>query len=105
MDDGCEIIAKLPKFNAGRPYFTTASKVATMDFVLDLPVLRVCAWSSRALENPLRAEYILMEKQTGVVLTDVWNSLKGKQKAHIMDQVVEIERRLAATKFSKFGSL
>lgn len=33
MDDGLEIIAKLPNPNAGRPHFTTASEVATMDFV------------------------------------------------------------------------
>ena len=33
MDDGREIIAKLPNPNAGRPHFTTASEVATMDFV------------------------------------------------------------------------
>lgn len=33
MDDGHEIIAKLPNPNAGRPHFTTASEVATMDFV------------------------------------------------------------------------
>lgn len=56
-------------------------------------------------ENPLRAEYILMEKQGGVVLTDVWNGLKGKQKVQILDQVVDVERRLAATRFSKFGAL
>ncbi|PYH95616.1 phosphotransferase enzyme family protein [Aspergillus ellipticus CBS 707.79] len=96
MDDGREIIAKLPNPNAGRPHFTTASEVATMDFH---------AWSSRASENPLGAEYILMEKQAGVVLTDVWDSIKGKQKVQILDQVVDIERRLAATRFSKFGSL
>ncbi|KAL4802390.1 kinase-like domain-containing protein [Aspergillus unguis] len=108
MDDGREIIAKLPNPNAGRPHFTTASEVATMDFlrnVLNIPVPRVYAWSSRASENPLGAEYILMEKQAGVVLTSVWDSLKGKQKVQILDQVVDIERRLAATKFSKFGSL
>ncbi|OJJ51118.1 hypothetical protein ASPZODRAFT_148466 [Penicilliopsis zonata CBS 506.65] len=108
MDDGREIIAKLPNPNAGRPHFTTASEVATMDFlknVLNLPVPRVYAWSSRASENPLGAEYILMEKQAGVVLTDVWDTIKGKQKVQILDQVVDIERRLAATKFSKFGSL
>ena len=46
-----------------------------------------------------------MEKQAGVVLTDVWNTIKGKQQAQILDQVVDIERRLAATKFSKVGSL
>ncbi|OJJ37807.1 hypothetical protein ASPWEDRAFT_171269 [Aspergillus wentii DTO 134E9] len=108
MDDGREIIAKLPNPNAGRPHFTTASEVATMDFLrnaLNLPVPRVYAWSSRASENPLGAEYILMEKQAGVVLTDVWDTIKGKQNVQILDQVVDIERRLAATKFSKFGSL
>ena len=33
MDNGREIIAKLPNPNAGRPHFTAASEVATMDFV------------------------------------------------------------------------
>ncbi|KAL3460871.1 hypothetical protein BJX64DRAFT_289811 [Aspergillus heterothallicus] len=108
MDDGREIIAKLPNPNAGRPHFTSASEVAAMDFlrnVLNLPVPRVYAWSSRASENPLGAEYILMEKQAGVVLTNVWDTIKGKQKVQVLDQVVDIERRLAAIKFSKFGSL
>ncbi|PYI02398.1 phosphotransferase enzyme family protein [Aspergillus sclerotiicarbonarius CBS 121057] len=108
MDDGREVIAKLPNPNAGRPHFTTASEVATMDFlknVLNLPVPKVYAWSSRASENPLGAEYILMEKQAGVVLTDVWGTIKGKQKVQLLDQVIDIERRLAATIFSRFGSL
>ncbi|RWQ91924.1 phosphotransferase enzyme family protein [Paecilomyces variotii] len=108
MDDGREIIAKLPNPNAGRPHFTTASEVATMDFlrnVLNLPVPRVYAWCSRASENPLGAEYILMEKQAGIILTDVWDTMKGKQKVQILDQIVDIERRLAATKLSQFGSL
>lgn len=33
MDDGKEVIAKVPNPNAGRPHFATASEVATMDFV------------------------------------------------------------------------
>lgn len=33
MDDGRELIAKLPNPNAGRSHFTTASEVATMDYV------------------------------------------------------------------------
>ncbi|KAI2738009.1 hypothetical protein DTO012A8_9992 [Penicillium roqueforti] len=83
IDDRRDIIAKLPNPNAGRPHFTTASEVATMDFlrnVLNLPVPRVYAWSSRAPENPLGAEYIIMEKQSGVVLNDVWDTVKEKQK-------------------------
>lgn len=33
MDDGREVIAKVPNPNAGVPHFTTASEVATMEFV------------------------------------------------------------------------
>lgn len=33
MNNGLEAIAKLPTPNAGIPHFTTASEVATMDFV------------------------------------------------------------------------
>lgn len=33
MDNGREVIAKVPNPNAGVPHFTTASEVATMDFV------------------------------------------------------------------------
>jgi hypothetical protein len=33
MDDGREVIAKLPNPNAGRPHLTTASEAATMDYV------------------------------------------------------------------------
>lgn len=33
IDDRRDIIAKLPNPNAGRPHLTTASEVATMDFV------------------------------------------------------------------------
>ena len=33
MDDGKQAIARLPNPNAGRPHFSTASEVATTDFV------------------------------------------------------------------------
>lgn len=33
MDNGVQVVAKLPNPNAGRPHFTTASEVATMEFV------------------------------------------------------------------------
>lgn len=33
MDDGREVLAKVPNPNAGIPHYTTASEVATMDFV------------------------------------------------------------------------
>lgn len=33
MDNGSQVVAKVPNPNAGIPHFTTASEVATMDFV------------------------------------------------------------------------
>ncbi|KAL1986892.1 hypothetical protein VTN96DRAFT_5309 [Rasamsonia emersonii] len=33
MDNGLQVVGKIPNPNAGRPYFTTASEVATMEFV------------------------------------------------------------------------
>ena len=33
MDDGVQVVAKIPNPNAGRPHMTTASEVATMEFV------------------------------------------------------------------------
>lgn len=36
MEDGNQVIAKIPNPTAGRPHFTIASEVATMDFVCEL---------------------------------------------------------------------
>lgn len=33
MDNGFQVVGKVPNPNSGRPHFTTASEVATMDFV------------------------------------------------------------------------
>ncbi|KUJ13902.1 phosphotransferase enzyme family protein [Mollisia scopiformis] len=108
MDDRREAIAKLPNPNAGWPHFTTASEVATMNFlrnVLHLPIPRIYAWNSRLSNNPVGSEYIIIEKQSGVMLYDVWDNMKGSQKAEILKEVVGIEKALASTRFTKFGSL
>ncbi|EAS36249.3 phosphotransferase enzyme family protein [Coccidioides immitis RS] len=108
MHDGREVIAKLPNPNAGRLHFTTASEVATMDFLrntLHLPVPKVHAWSSRASDNAVGAEYIIMEKQAGTMLSDMWETMRGKQKAQIVKQIVDIEKTIASTKFTKLGAL
>ncbi|KAH7920772.1 hypothetical protein BV22DRAFT_995377, partial [Leucogyrophana mollusca] len=50
-DCGRKAIARFPISIAGRPHFTTASEVATIDFPprqLGFPNLPVLAWSSRA---------------------------------------------------------
>lgn len=42
MDDGTQAVAKVPNPNAGRPHFTTASEVATMEFVSVAGFWREC---------------------------------------------------------------
>lgn len=50
MDDGYEVIARIPMLKAGVPRLTTASEAATMDFLrnhMGIPVPQVFAWNCR----------------------------------------------------------
>ena len=40
MDDGSVAIARIPNPNAGPPVYTTASEVATMDFVREFQIAK-----------------------------------------------------------------
>lgn len=67
--NGREVIARIPTSIAGPPHYTTASEVATMNFlrtVLRLPVPEVLTYSTSP-DNPVGAEYILMERVEGRV--------------------------------------
>ena len=51
FDNGVEAIARIPTALAGAPFFTTASEVATLEFVrevLGIRAPRVFAWSADA---------------------------------------------------------
>jgi hypothetical protein len=41
MDDGREVVAKVPNPNAGRAHYTTANEVATIDFVSVLELVSI----------------------------------------------------------------
>lgn len=45
MDNGTQVVAKVPNPNAGKPHFTTASEVATMDFVRFASSVNACRYS------------------------------------------------------------
>ena len=109
MDDGYEVIARMPTPIAGPPHYVTASEVATMDFLrsqLDVPVPKVFAWASRVGgENLVNAEYIIMEKIQGESLSSRWLSLSTKELIEVIKQVVDIESRLFSARFPKHGSL
>lgn len=50
-------------------------------------------------------EYIIMEKASGVELSEVWDNMIPQDKATLAKQLAEITTRLANTKFAYYGSL
>ncbi|KAJ5115224.1 hypothetical protein NUU61_000983 [Penicillium alfredii] len=90
MDDGRQVVAKVPNPNAGVPHFTTASEVATMDF---------------ARSHPVGAEFIIMDKIEGVPLSQVWGTLKLPQKLQVLLAMTRLQKQWLSVSFSHYGSL
>ena len=109
MDDGYQVIARIPTPIAGPPHYMTASEVATMDFLrtqLDIPVPKVFAWASRVDgDNTVGAEYIITEKVQGESLSLLWVSLSTEELVKVIRQIIDIDNRLFSVGFSKHGSL
>ncbi|KAG5960060.1 hypothetical protein E4U57_000294 [Claviceps arundinis] len=108
MDNGKEVVAKIPNPNAGQAHFTTASEVATMKFareVLNTPLPEVYDWCSRAQETPVGAEFILMEKLDGVELQEVWPKMEIEDRLEVVKAVIAYQKSWASVSFEQFGSL
>ncbi|EZG05962.1 hypothetical protein H106_04448 [Trichophyton rubrum CBS 735.88] len=107
MDDGNEVIAKIPCPNAGAPFLTTASEVATLRFLrsrISIRVPEVYAWDSDS-SNPVGAEYIIMEKICGVALAEIWESMNSLQRYEIINQIVKMETEFRSLKLPAYGRL
>lgn len=126
FDNGSEVVAKLPNPNAGPRRWTTASEVATIDYVsptfppqaampsakmecktrrtLDLPVPRVLSWSCDP-SNPVESEYIIMEKVKGTALANIWFEMRVVEKYKIIEQIVNIEAKSCSANFPAHGCL
>ncbi|KAL1989377.1 hypothetical protein VTN96DRAFT_139 [Rasamsonia emersonii] len=107
MNDGNEVIAKIPCPNAGPPWYTTASEVATLKFLqscMTIRVPKVLAWSADS-ENAVGAEYIIMEKIPGVALSERWETMNTMQHYKIIERIVEMEKELGSLEFPAYGSL
>ncbi|KAF2745051.1 hypothetical protein M011DRAFT_495809 [Sporormia fimetaria CBS 119925] len=108
MDDGQEVVAKVPNPNAGIPHFTTASEVATINFarkVLDTPAPQVYAWNSHAKSHAVGAEFIVIEKVKGVPLSKVWEGMTMPQRFQVLLAMIQLHKRWLAGSFSHYGSL
>ncbi|KAE8151707.1 kinase-like domain-containing protein [Aspergillus avenaceus] len=105
--NGREVIARIPTPVAGPAHYTTASEVATMDFlrtILKLPVPEVFAYSTTS-DNPVGAEYILMERIEGESLSSRWLSLTTDEVKDIMTQIADMERKVFDFHFPAHGNL
>ncbi|KAK5116752.1 hypothetical protein LTR62_007426 [Meristemomyces frigidus] len=108
MDNGKEVVAKIPNPNSGQPHFTTASEVATMKFareVLRTPLPEVYAWSSRVQETLVGAEFILMEKMNGVELEHFLPEMTIQDRLEVVKAVAGYQKSWASVSFEVFGSL
>ncbi|KAF2206699.1 hypothetical protein CERZMDRAFT_52602 [Cercospora zeae-maydis SCOH1-5] len=108
MDNGKEVVAKIPNPNSGQPHFTTASEVATMEFareVLRTPVPEVYAWSSRAQETLVGSEFILMEKINGMELENFFPGMKIQDRLEVVKAIATYQKSWASVSFMQFGSL
>ncbi|EXJ57114.1 hypothetical protein A1O7_07458 [Cladophialophora yegresii CBS 114405] len=91
------------------PRLVTASEVATLHFLrseLELPVPKVFSWSDTS-DNPVGCEYIILEEAQGQALNTVWSDLPIPEKLMVVDEILSIHKRLAATShmFNGYGSL
>jgi hypothetical protein len=85
---------------------SVVANTAQVRDILHIPCPKVLAWNSRAApSNPVKAGYIIMEKTAGTELGQHWDSLNGKEKYAIVQQLVELERRFTSIRFAAYGSL
>jgi hypothetical protein len=73
--------------------------------VLGTPVPKVLAWCSRAHENPVGAEYIIMEKVPGIELEHVWPNMSIKDRLAVVKAVSGFQKAWTSVSFTKYGSL
>ncbi|KAI9672562.1 MAG: Phosphotransferase enzyme [Caeruleum heppii] len=107
MQDGHEVIVKIP-FRISIPkHYATASEVATLKLLRSrgLPVPAVYAWSCDASKSPIGSEFILMEKAPGVGLDNTWFDLTTKQRYNLLRTYSELEVKLFDIPFGSIGSV
>jgi hypothetical protein len=66
---------------------------------------QVYAWNAHASGEGNVAEYIIMEKAKGVLLSSKWPSMNAKEKYRLTENIIAIESNLVSKKFNGIGSL
>lgn len=69
-----------------------------------IPVPRVFAWNADST-NPVGAEYIVMERVSGVQMFKKWDEMGESSRISIIKRLTQWERELAEIPFPAYGSL
>lgn len=73
--------------------------------VLGTPVPKVFAWNSKAQDNPVGAEYIIMEKLPGIPLDQAWAQMDIRDRFTIVKAIARYQKAWMSVSFTKYGSL
>lgn len=105
MKDGSSVIARLPYSSTLPRRLAVTSEVATLAFVRaqGIPTPQVLGYSVN--DNPVGAEYILMEKLPGRPIGDAWFDLSEQQRHKVILQIVRLEKKLFTIKLPASGSI
>ncbi|KAB8349796.1 hypothetical protein FH972_023809 [Carpinus fangiana] len=106
FDDGHQIIARLPYPMVTPKRYTIASEVATLKLLHSrgIPVPKVLGYDT-TVHNPVGVEYILLEKISGTSLGDRWFEMSNRSRKRIIEQIINIEKRIFQIHFPASGSL
>ncbi|USW56979.1 Putative protein kinase domain, aminoglycoside phosphotransferase [Septoria linicola] len=106
MRDGFQLIARLPYPVTQPKSFPIASEAATMAHVRKhgVPTPAVYAYS-HSQDNPVGAEYMMMEKIHGRCLGDIWYDLSDKERVKLLGEIVDREVKLFGISLPACGSI
>ncbi|KAK0447228.1 kinase-like domain-containing protein [Armillaria borealis] len=109
FDNGREAIARIPCALVGNVHLSTASEVATMEYVRDVighPTPRVLAWSSTPeARSAVGSDFILMERINGVALEKRWFNTFDEDIGAMIREMLFLDLALHRRPFSQIGSL
>ncbi|RAL11096.1 phosphotransferase enzyme family protein [Aspergillus homomorphus CBS 101889] len=106
MDDGFDVIVKIPYHITGPKHYATASKAATLTYLntKDIPVPKVYRYSSSD-NNPAGVEYIVLEKAAGVGLETKWLTMSKRERHTLALSAVEVEKKFFDIPFRAIRSI
>ena len=108
MQDGRQLVAKIPYQSQVQKKYAVASEAAVMNYLSPfnsmLPVPKLLDYSATA-ENPAGVEFLIMEKAKGRPLSSCWQTLSQDLKTRVTMELLTKEDMMTGIIFPASGSL